>query len=732
MPEQEGKLTTQHPDHKPQSWPNDLRVRVEPVLQVLGRVRWRRRLQTAVARLLGWLAVLVALLVPATLLIRVDVADVPVAESIAGLTLLAILHALWQRHPWRLLARQVDQQVDGKDALATALWLAESQRRDGWARVQAHAAVALAGRLQPRSLQPWRIPRAWLGVTVATLLLAFAVYAPLDDARRVVGLRRTGPANGLVFALPGGPQPFTSAAALLGEDTTKLLDADARMLADIETQVTDEPTRKWLGDVRKVVDGVADGKLDKRQALEMLAQLDAQKPAVPQNPLDPPESKAAQDIAPGEKTSAEPKSPEQVSEAQEQKDQALRNAVAEAAKAAAKAAPKGEEQKLLQEAAEKKDLGLLAKLAEKLANKNLSDKELEQWIKAAEKFAGALKDQKLPDKFKDLADRVDRLQKKRAQEGGLGASDQERLKSGRKELEQLKREHGDVMAAQHQVQRLERGAQGAADMLRRAQQDDRLGKKENAEEKKQAQEELKRAMRAAANEMRRENERQQDRQAQRIGQSRMRELREALERTGSKPDLARRQFDKKAGQNGDKPRDGQGEQRLGQKGQKGDEESPEARDARRMAEAKSKESEGQSGKKDGQKAGKAKLGQGKDGQFDRMEQIRQGYEQTGGPGQGEQPGNHKGDEREDSSHKRVAGGKREQLQGQEGAGPDIKKVFSDAARKGFARQGWRDVYKEYSQVADDMLDQEQIPPGRRSVVRQYFELIRPRKGWGPR
>jgi hypothetical protein len=330
---------------------------------------------------------------------------------------------------------------------------------------------------------------------------------------------------------------------------------------------------------------------------------------------------------------------------------------------------------------------------------------------------------------------VNRLQKKRAEEGGLGAGDQERLKSARKELEQLKRENGDVLAAQHQVQRLERGAQQAADMLRRAQEQDRLGKKdkESADDKKQAQEALKKAMRGAASELRRESERQQDRQAQRIGQSRMRELREALEKSGSKPDLARRQFDRKAAQNGEKPDDAQNQEGDGKPGEKREQESPEARDARTMAEARRKqEQEAQDGEKDGQKSGKFQLGKGKDGQFDRMEAIRQGYEQNGGPGQGKQAGDQKGDDSEDSGHRRVTGGKREQLKGQEGAGPDTKKVFSDAAKKGFARQGWRDVYKEYSQVADDMLDQEQIPPGRRSVVRQYFELIRPRKGWGPR
>ena len=173
-----------------------------------------------------------------------------------------------------------------------------------------------------------------------------------------------------------------------------------------------------------------------------------------------------------------------------------------------------------------------------------------------------------------------------------------------------------------------------------------------------------------------------------------------------------------------------------------------------MADARRKQGEGDEGEEGGQPQpgrnkggqGKPKLGQGRDGQFDRMEQIREGYEDNGKPGQaqqggktgkqaGDQAGDQPGNRLNDRPGKRHGGRSTspgDQLKGQESAGPDIKKVFSDAARKGFARQGWRDVYKEYSQVADDMLDQEQIPPGRRSVVRQYFELIRPRKGWGPR
>lgn len=728
------RTPSNHPqDFQPETWSPPLRARVAPVLAVLGQIRARRRLQLLVSRLLVWLTVALTLTAPFLLAMRLDAGRPPLLQILLAMGLVALIHALWQRHSWRQLAREVDAQILGKDLLPTALWLAQTGAVDGWAQVQAEAACRRANLLDARALQPWHLPRAlpWLGGAFLLFLLAF--YLPLSGVQRLTG-QPSGLAHGLTLLLPGGPQPFTSAAALLGTDATKLLLADAGMLNEIEEQVTDPPTKAWLNQVKNVVAGVAEGKLDKRQALEQLAELEAQKPAAPQNPLD------QEDVAPagqgkGEKSPQEAQSPEQQAQAQELKDLAVKNAVAEAAKQAAKAAPKSSEQKELLEAAEKKDLGMLAKLAEKLANKDMSDKELEQWIKVAEKFADGLKNQKVPEKFKDLAERIDRLQKKREQEGGLGQSDQERLKSARRELDQLRRDQGDALAAEHQVQRLERGARQAADELRRAEDQDRLGKKD-PQAKKTAQDELKKAMRAAANELRRENERQQDRQAQRAAGSRLRDLREALERSSAQRTAAQRQFEKKAGgqKGGQQQGEQEGENQQG-KGEKEQQESAEARDAKRMAEARREKGEGKEG--EGQKAGgqeksgKFKLGQGKDGKFERMEAIREGYEQPQGQGGGKNPGDQKGNEQEGPETKRLAGGKREQLKGQQGSGPDTKKVFSDAAKKGFARQGWRDIYVEYSQVADDMLEQEQIPPGRRSVVRHYFELIRPRTGWAP-
>ena len=69
----------------------------------------------------------------------------------------------------------------------------------------------------------------------------------------------------------------------------------------------------------------------------------------------------------------------------------------------------------------------------------------------------------------------------------------------------------------------------------------------------------------------------------------------------------------------------------------------------------------------------------------------------------------------------------ERVDGIHRQGPNVKQVFLDAARRGFARKGWRKVYADYSEVAEEMLDKERLPMGRKEMVRRYFELIRPRR-----
>ena len=69
-----------------------------------------------------------------------------------------------------------------------------------------------------------------------------------------------------------------------------------------------------------------------------------------------------------------------------------------------------------------------------------------------------------------------------------------------------------------------------------------------------------------------------------------------------------------------------------------------------------------------------------------------------------------------------------QVQGQQtGAGPSRSQVIRAAAGSGFASQPYRQVYSPYWDRAREVLHQGEVPPGFRSYVRRYFQLIRPRE-----
>ena len=55
-----------------------------------------------------------------------------------------------------------------------------------------------------------------------------------------------------------------------------------------------------------------------------------------------------------------------------------------------------------------------------------------------------------------------------------------------------------------------------------------------------------------------------------------------------------------------------------------------------------------------------------------------------------------------------------------------------AADRGFSSRGYRKVHADYSAHAEELLEDESIPPGYRHYVRRYFQLIRPRDGEAPK
>lgn len=62
-----------------------------------------------------------------------------------------------------------------------------------------------------------------------------------------------------------------------------------------------------------------------------------------------------------------------------------------------------------------------------------------------------------------------------------------------------------------------------------------------------------------------------------------------------------------------------------------------------------------------------------------------------------------------------------------GAGPSASETIRSAAEEGFSAASYERLFVEYETVAEEKMQQMEIPAGRRSQVMRYFELIRPRE-----
>ncbi len=790
---------------QPRALTPELVARVAAPLAQVARARRRLYLQTLVSRLVPIAAAALAAVAVWAVLARLAVLG-PADDSlslgaIAALTAIAVLLAAWQRSPWLTVAAELDARAHGQDRLATALELAARGRRDAWAEVQASGAAAWAQGLDVPRLFPWRLPAglAWLGLGALSCGLALA--APLWSGG--VGAR-AAVTTGLALHWPPSQVSLQAAADLLGQDAMELLQVDVDVLNDIEAQVHDEPTRRWISGVRAVLQDVKGGAIDRREALSRLAALEAARPEAPERQADPAAAQSAggkdeptagsskgdpgsDGSAEGTKGAEAERSREQAAEAERERDKAVQKVVSEALKEALNAAPEGGDKEEMKKAADKGDIGALAKLVEKLADRDMSDKELEGWVKTAEKLAKQLGIKSTPKEFNDLADKVRRLEQKRAAQGGLDAADQRRLHNARRALEQLRRDQGDVAGAQSTLQRLERGAKSAADEMRRDQQErGRLARpgeggeagKAGREQQRQAlRQDIQKQLQRAADELRRESQGQQDRQARRVADGRIRDLRNALQRSAQSSEqrqgferraAGKRDGDGQAGERGEKPespggsreeaesaarqrqleRKGQAEQRAA--GAPGEREGDEARSRREalgedgLGERKPGSGEladgktpggkaqpgaaGREGGKAGKRAGASKfrLGGGSLDDDSRMAKLGEQAPSVAGTG-GLRGGDAEGDDNLGVGEARKSGAARtEKVAGSHGDGPSIKRTFVDTARRGFAKTGWADVYGDYKDVAQEMLDKESLPPGRRALVRRYYELIRPR------
>jgi hypothetical protein len=124
----------------------------------------------------------------------------------------------------------------------------------------------------------------------------------------------------------------------------------------------------------------------------------------------------------------------------------------------------------------------------------------------------------------------------------------------------------------------------------------------------------------------------------------------------------------------------------------------------------------QSGGGDGAAAGAASDGQKGDGE--------------GGTGDG--IGSQKGADPLGERGAMTTRGHAREAQVRNGAGPTRSQVIQSAARRGFAHATYQGVYTDYQAAVEESLDASAVPPGRRYIVKRYFQLIRPQSSRAPR
>ena len=299
------------------------------------------------------------------------------------------------------------------------------------------------------------------------------------------------------------------------------------------------------------------------------------------------------------------------------------------------------------------------------------------------------------------------LKKKQQQDGGLSKQDQNQLRKLERRLERLDREKDRLSRAQRQLSELDRQLAKAAEDLMRE-----MGL--SAED-----------LEAAAQDINRMSGEQMSRQEKESLRRRLQELRELLRQQGKGGQARLKQMMRfgqrargsKPGQGG-KPGQGQEQRPGGQGRQPGD--GPLVL-----------------GPGSGDGAPVPLPGQGSAPGSGSMPGQGQG---DGPGGQGDKPGGDgtaPGGESWGTGHDPNMTGDQSEAKGSTqdvtaaasdtGEGAASAEVIYGAAQRGFVGRGYQKVYTDYRNVAEQVMSQDEIPPGHRFYVQRYFQLIRPRE-----
>jgi hypothetical protein len=360
--------------------------------------------------------------------------------------------------------------------------------------------------------------------------------------------------------------------------------------------------------------------------------------------------------------------------------------------------------------------------------------KLDQMRAALQKAAADAekRQQAIEQRRQELADDI--LKRKEKAADGGSPEEQSLLQKKQRELERLDRDLDQQKNSGRQLDRLDRELEQAADDLMKD-----MGL--TAQDLDQSAEDI--------NQMKQQEMSQEQKEELKQKLQEMRELMRQQGQGGKGQIVRLKRFGRMArGQSGQSGQSGEGQQGEGQDGQEGQGQSGQGgRDGpgENGQSGKGQNGQGQGGQGQNGQGGRGQGGQGGETWVlgphgEKLLMLSKGQGSGGGssPGSGEAGGEGQSQPRGwgEGHDPKLQGGATNpnmgtqdtQVQGADsGQGGSRSQVILGAAERGFASRGYKKVYTEYHQVAEESLAKDEIPGGYRFYVKRYFQLIRPRE-----
>lgn len=643
------------------------------------RIRWlahvaERRIRLGRALAVGARALCVALVVAVldVALRKLGVtserwARIVLLLDVAGVVAVAAVAWAWQL-PTQAGAQALDRFHGLHDRLASALAFAArpEAERSPFMVAAIEDAVEAAPGVRPRAAVPIPLPRAlYLASGLAGLLVAVGLFEVRTH---------------LPVAHAATIEPVEMAA----DDLDDVKD----FLRQLQQRDQSDDTKAAVEEFNKLVDDIANKRLDRTEAFRRMEALE-------------------QKLLTG-------------SEADKKALEEQIGNIGEELKKADLTKPAGE---AMAEAKLEQARDAMHDLAKKLREQGgaIDKQKLDQMRESLKKAAADAerRQQAIEQRRQELADEI--LKRKEAMKDRPdGGSDDEQslLKKKERELERLDRDLDQQKNAGRQLDRLDRELEKAAEDLMKdagltAQDLDQGADDINHIQQQEMTQEQKEELRQKLEEMR-----QLMRQQGQGGKGQI----VRLQRFGR---MARGQ----GGQQG-QGQQGQGQQGQGAQGQGQDGQGQQAQGQQGQGQQGQDGQGGQGGETwvlgpNGEKILMLSKGSGQ-GQGQGQGQGGNGGQGQGQPGRGWGEGH---DPRVQAGATNPKMGTEDtQVQGADtGQGGSRSQVILGAAERGFASHGYRKVYTEYHQVAEESLAKDDIPGGYRFYVKRYFQLIRPRE-----